>query len=110
MTEAECLEFCKAHGFDWGGLYETRSRVSCFCCPLSKISELYAMKQSHPDIWRRMEKMDSTLLPPKDGKKRYFKDGMGVRKYGQWLEWRYSMLGMLEDNPVPISGCRNCVA
>lgn len=34
MTEKDCLEYCYARGFDWGGLYEIWDRVSCYCCPL----------------------------------------------------------------------------
>lgn len=34
MTEQDCLSYCYERGFDWGGLYEIFSRVSCWCCPL----------------------------------------------------------------------------
>ena len=40
MTEKDCLDYCYAHGFDWGGLYEIFHRVSCWCCPLQPLSEL----------------------------------------------------------------------
>ena len=30
MTEADCLRYCKARGFDWGGLYDIFRRVSCW--------------------------------------------------------------------------------
>ena len=30
MTEADCLKYCYDRGFDWGGLYEKFSRVSCW--------------------------------------------------------------------------------
>ena len=34
MTEADALNYCYNHGFDWGGLYKKLGRVSCWCCPL----------------------------------------------------------------------------
>lgn len=31
MTEADCLQYCYDRGFDWEGLYNYFSRVSCWC-------------------------------------------------------------------------------
>lgn len=33
-------------------------RVSCWCCPLSRISELKVVYQKYPDLWARLERMD----------------------------------------------------
>lgn len=30
MTEADCLAYCRERGFDWDGLYDIFSRVSCW--------------------------------------------------------------------------------
>ena len=38
MTEQDCLSYCYERGFDWGGLYEIFSRVSCWCCPLQGLA------------------------------------------------------------------------
>ena len=40
VTEAEALQICYAHGFDFGGLYEIYHRCSCWCCPFQRIDEL----------------------------------------------------------------------
>jgi len=65
MTEAECLAYCRSHGFDWGGLYEIFDRVSCFCCPLQKKAELRALRTHRPELWQRVLDMERTI--PFDG-------------------------------------------
>lgn len=35
VTEAEALAYCRARGYDWGGLYDRFDRVSCWCAPCS---------------------------------------------------------------------------
>ena len=59
MKESDCLQFCYSRGFDFGGLYRDFNRVSCFCCPLKRISELRTIYKKYPDLWRRMLEMDS---------------------------------------------------
>lgn len=58
MTEKDCLAYCYARGFDWGGLYQIFKRVSCWCCPLQSLSELRKLRTHFPDLWRRLEYMD----------------------------------------------------
>ena len=58
MTERDCLQFCYDRGFDWGGLYERRIRVSCFCCPLQRINEVRDVYLNCPDLWSKMKEMD----------------------------------------------------
>lgn len=57
-TETDCLEYCYAKGFDWGGLYEIFSRVSCWCCPLQPLEELRKLKKFFPDLWEELREMD----------------------------------------------------
>lgn len=59
VTEKEALEYCYAHGFDWGGLYELFDRVSCWCCPLKNLSELRNLRKFFPDLWERLLDMDA---------------------------------------------------
>ena len=47
MTEQDCLSYCYRRGFNWGGLYEIFSRVSCWCCPLQSLEELRKLYR-HP--------------------------------------------------------------
>lgn len=59
ITERQALDYCHAKGFDWGGLYEEFSRVSCWCCPLSRIGELRTIHSCHKDMWKELQEMDS---------------------------------------------------
>ena len=59
MTEADCLQYCYDRGFDWGGLYEKFSRVSCWCCPLQPLSELRILYNEFPDLWEQLKKWDN---------------------------------------------------
>lgn len=58
MTEKDCLEYCYARGFDWGGLYKIFKRVSCWCCPLQSLEELRKLRLYFPDLWKQLEYMD----------------------------------------------------
>ena len=58
MTASDNLQYCYDKGFDWGGLYERFHRVSCFCCPLSRIGELRILYRDYPDLWEKIRKMD----------------------------------------------------
>lgn len=51
MTEKDCLEYCYARGYDWGGLYSIFRRVSCWCCPLQPLSELRQLRKQFPELW-----------------------------------------------------------
>ena len=64
MTEADCLNYCYARGFDWGGLYKIFRRVSCWCCPLQPISELRKLRTHCPDLWQRLLYMDAHTWQP----------------------------------------------
>lgn len=58
MTENDCLEYCYARGFHWGGLYEIFNRVSCWCCPLQSLEELRKLRSHFPDLWHQLEEWD----------------------------------------------------
>ena len=57
-AEADCLKYCYDHGFDWGGLYEIFSRVSCWCCPLQSLQELRNLRKYFPDLWAKLLDME----------------------------------------------------
>ncbi len=58
MTEADCLKYCYARGFDWNGLYERFNRVSCWCCPLKNLKELKNLYKYYPELWQKLKEMD----------------------------------------------------
>lgn len=58
ITEKQALEYCYHRGLNWGGLYEKMHRVSCWCCPLSRIGELRVLYNEFPELWEELEEMD----------------------------------------------------
>jgi len=58
ITEKQALDYCYSKGLDWGGLYEKFCRVSCWCCPLSRIGELRILYNDFPELWKDLQEMD----------------------------------------------------
>lgn len=58
ITEKDALQICKDRGYDWDGLYDIYRRCSCWCCPLQAIGELRKLYHHHPELWKRLYKMD----------------------------------------------------
>lgn len=58
VTEADCLQYCFNHGFNWNGLYKHFKRVSCWCCPLQPLSELRKLYYNYPELWKQLRKWD----------------------------------------------------
>lgn len=56
--EAKALSYCYQKGFDWEGLYEHFSRVSCWCCPLQSLEELRNLRKFYPELWNELNEMD----------------------------------------------------
>ena len=66
-TEEDCLEYCKSLGYHWNGLYDIFNRVSCYCCPLQKISDLRNLREHFPDLWNQMLEWDMIQPPQCEG-------------------------------------------
>lgn len=58
ITEKQALEYCYERGLNWGGLYEMFHRVSCWCCPMSRIGELKTLYNEFPELWQQLIEMD----------------------------------------------------
>ena len=58
ITGKQALEYCYSKGLNWEGLYEKFQRVSCWCCPLSRIGELRVLYNDFPELWRELVEMD----------------------------------------------------
>lgn len=58
VTEKDALQYCKEHGFDWGGLYDIFPRVSCWICPLKSIASWRALRTARPELWERALQYD----------------------------------------------------
>ena len=54
VTEADALQYCYDHGYDFGGLYKLFHRVSCWCCPLQGLSELRNLRKHFPELWAKL--------------------------------------------------------
>lgn len=59
ITEEQALQYCYSKGFDWGGLYEKFSRVSCWCCPLQSLKELKVLYKEFPELWKILKEWDN---------------------------------------------------
>ena len=59
MTEADCLQYCYDRGFDWDGLYNYFSRVSCWCCPLQSLKDLKQLYRHFPEQWEQLKAWDT---------------------------------------------------
>jgi len=55
VTEKQALKYCYDKGFDWNGLYEKFDRLSCWCCPLQRLSELEILYIEYPDLWNKLK-------------------------------------------------------
>jgi len=67
MTENNCMDYCITMGYWWNGLYEKFNRVSCWCCPMSRIGELKVLHDEYPELWTELrvmgEKAYNTFRP-----------------------------------------------
>lgn len=71
VTEKKALEICKAYGFDWGGLYDYWDRVSCWCCPFQRDSDLQKLKEIRPKLYKKFLEFDK--LCPENHKYGHYK-------------------------------------
>lgn len=58
FTENDCLNYCYSLGYTWGGLYNTRNRLSCFCCPLQRTDSIRMLYNERPELWEYMKSID----------------------------------------------------
>lgn len=58
MDEKDCLKYCYDEGYNWEGLYEKFSRLSCWCCPLQRIGELRTLHNEFPELWKELQRLD----------------------------------------------------
>lgn len=71
MSEDECLAYCYERGFYWNGLYDVFRRVSCFCCPLQRISELRKLRRHYNHLWQQMILWDASIAKHNKGFRGY---------------------------------------
>jgi len=62
ISGKQALQYCYGKGFDWSGLYEDFSRVSCTCCPFFRVKELRTMYKKYPELWLQLKEMDKKAL------------------------------------------------
>jgi len=75
MTEADCLSWCRARGWDWieqtrngpVDLYDLLDRVSCWCCRNKNLKELRAIYEGLPEYWERLKGLQARLSEPMKG-------------------------------------------
>lgn len=79
-SENKALDYCYELGFDWEGLYSHFNRLSCYLCPLQKLSELEIIYREFPNKWKHMKKLDE----------------MNKEKFNRKFRYDYS-ISQLED-------------
>lgn len=57
-TEKDAFAYCYKYGYEWEGLYDIFSRVSCWCCPLQSFAELKKLREYFPDLWNKLRELD----------------------------------------------------
>jgi 3'-phosphoadenosine 5'-phosphosulfate sulfotransferase (PAPS reductase)/FAD synthetase len=68
MTEADCLQYVRGHGYGWQedgvDLYDVLDRVSCWCCCNKNQKELENMYLHLPEYWERLKRIQERLDRP----------------------------------------------
>lgn len=71
MTEADCLQYCYEHGFNWDEngveLYSVLDRVSCWCCRNKNLRELKNIYMYLPEYWQMLRGLQSRIDSPMKG-------------------------------------------
>ena len=94
VTEAECLEGCYSLGYDWGGVYDNLTRVSCKFCSLMNLSNARSIWAHYPEVWDELKQYQrNTYLPFKGEGKSVFD-----------LEVRFELEKEFEGLDKPIRG------
>lgn len=62
ITERQALEYCHAHGFNWGGLYDDRERLSCWICPLQRAHDLKLLYRDFPELWKKLKRLNTEVV------------------------------------------------
>ena len=58
ITEQQALDYCFDKGYEWNGLYKKFSRVSCWCCPMQGLKELYNLYKYYPEKWKKLKEWE----------------------------------------------------
>ena len=68
MTEQDCLNYCRARGWDWKenglDLYAVFNRVSCWCCANKNLKELRGMYEHFPRYWKALKVLQAMCATP----------------------------------------------
>ena len=62
ITEEQALKYCYKHGFDWGGLYKERTRLSCWICPMQGVRDLKLLYRDFPDLWAELKRLNDGVI------------------------------------------------
>lgn len=59
VTEAQCLDYCKALGFTWGGLYDKFNRTGCYLCPLQSKNDWRVLYKNYPELFKHAMEIEA---------------------------------------------------
>jgi len=66
FSEVDTLSYCKALGYEWGGLYNIFNRLSCFCCPKAGRTQINKLKSYFPKLYKQYLTMDKIANADRD--------------------------------------------
>jgi len=61
ISGKEALAICERYGFDFGGIYEHMSRVSCYYCPYQTSSDIRYLCKHRPELWNNIKEDERYL-------------------------------------------------
>lgn len=66
MTESGCLDYVRRRGYYLPGqsAYDHIQRMSCFCCPLSNLTQVKYLIRYRPVLWARIKAMEAEIGEP----------------------------------------------
>lgn len=62
ITEKDALEYCLNAGYDFNGIYNYFSRVSCWCCPFKSVEDYRTIYKYFPDKWAILKEWNSKSI------------------------------------------------
>lgn len=60
VKEEDAFQYCFDRNITWRGAYKNRKRLSCFLCPMQRISDWRDLRENYPDLWKRALELDAS--------------------------------------------------
>ena len=64
MKEADCLAYCREHGFFTGDFYDKHKRMGCYICPLQSVGDARWLRDERPELWAKIKTLEKEIGEP----------------------------------------------